>query len=207
MRTRSPVRVASISHSVPQWQKWAPRVADSGSSRISTLGSPSPSKMTTRGRPRCVPVTVSPGDRGGGSRSSYELTRVPQLKSKQELCPSPLTGLHGNGYDQNSCLREPVSRIRYSECGSVDLEGGRAVFRWGQKVRPSCADTPHPTYPEPRTEYDETVSCCLTANSSLPSHLDPKRYSMLARTDLRLPTPPSRVRFQCSPRPATIPSW
>ena len=172
MRTRSPVRVASICHSVPQWQKWAPRVADSGSSRISTLGSPSPSKMTTRGRPRCLPAAVSPGDRDGGSRSSYELTRVPRFKTKQELCLSPLTVLDGFSCDRSSCLREPVCRIRYSECGSVDLEGGRVVFRWGQvvfrwgqNVRPSCSETLHPTHPEPRTENDETVSWWLTAYS------------------------------------------
>jgi len=150
MRTRSPVRVSSICHSVPQWQKCAPRVADSGSSRISTLGSPSPSKMTTRGRPRCSFAAVSPGDRDGGSRSLYELTRIPRFKTKQELCPSPLTRLVGNDRGRDSWFRELVSRVRYSGCGSIDLEGGRAVSRWGHEFRPIGVGT-RSIVPEPVT--------------------------------------------------------
>lgn len=67
MRTRSPVRVAMTLQVVPQWQKRSPRVADSGSSSTSTVGSSPLSKITTRGRPPWMPVPFRP-DREDGSR-------------------------------------------------------------------------------------------------------------------------------------------
>ena len=88
MRTRSPVRVAMTCQRMPRWQKWAPRLASSGSWRTSTLGSSSPSRMTTLGKLRAAFPASSPSDRRRRLRSSWLFTSYLWKKKKQEPCPS-----------------------------------------------------------------------------------------------------------------------
>ncbi len=99
MRTRSPVRVAMTCQRMPRWQKWAPRLASSGSWRTSTLGSSSPSRMTTLGKLRAAFPASSPSDRRSRLRSSWLFTSYLWKKKKQEPCPSakPLLQVYVRG--------------------------------------------------------------------------------------------------------------
>ena len=78
-------------------------------------------------------------------------------KKKQETCLCPLTVLSGVHFVWSSCLLEPESRVRYSEYGSLDLEGGRAVSRWGQSLRVISTPTPDSPQLAPWSGNEETV--------------------------------------------------
>jgi hypothetical protein len=170
MRTRSPVRVAVTCHWVPLWQNRSPGPAVSGSSRISTRGSPWPSKITTRGRSSRLGAAVDRVDCDCRSYSSRPVKLWPRLFR----CNFRAYWLQ--------TAEEAVERHQFPISGSRDPK----------RV------TGHSSSREDGSRFQEAEDR---------RYRFPKRYSRAARADLRFPNPPSKVRFQCSLKPAIMPTW